>query len=68
MESPACDGAGECWRHEDRNTGPFHGRKELDRMKKSLQNQKGATGWIMMWLLGIPIPLLLAFFVLRGCT
>jgi len=37
-------------------------------MKSSLQNQKGAAGWVLMWILGIPIPILLAFFVLRGCT
>lgn len=33
-----------------------------------LKNQKGATGWILLWLLGIPIPILLAFFLLRGST
>ena len=31
-------------------------------------DQKGATGWILLWLLGIPIPVLLIFFLLRGCT
>ena len=30
--------------------------------------EKGATGWILLWLLGIPIPVLLLFFLLRGCT
>jgi TM2 domain-containing membrane protein YozV len=33
-----------------------------------LKNQKGVTGWILLWLIGIPIPVLLAFFLLRGCT
>jgi hypothetical protein len=28
----------------------------------------GATGYILLWLLGIPIPVLLLFFLLRGCT
>ena len=37
-------------------------------MKQILNNQEGATGWILLWLLGIPIPVLLAFFLLRGCT
>ena len=27
----------------------------------------GATGYILLWLLGIPIPILLLIF-LRGCT
>ncbi len=29
---------------------------------------KGATGYILLWLLGIPIPILLLIFLLRGCT
>ncbi len=31
-------------------------------------NEKGAAGYILLWLLGIPIPILLLFFLLRGCT
>lgn len=31
-------------------------------------DQRGASGWIFLWLIGIPVPLLLLFFVLRGCT
>jgi hypothetical protein len=34
----------------------------------SLSNQKGAIGWILLWLLGIPVPILLLFFIVRGCT
>jgi len=30
--------------------------------------EKGATGYILLWLLGIPIPILFLFFLLRGCT
>jgi len=30
--------------------------------------QEGKMGWILLWLLGIPIPILLILFVLRGCT
>lgn len=33
-----------------------------------LQRQKGKVGWILLWLLGIPIPILLVLFMLRGCT
>lgn len=29
---------------------------------------EGKIGWILLWLLGIPIPILLIFFLLRGCT
>ena len=30
--------------------------------------QLGATGYILLWLLGIPVPILLLIFLLRGCT
>ena len=30
--------------------------------------ETGATGYILLWLLGITIPVLLLFFLLRGCT
>jgi hypothetical protein len=28
----------------------------------------GKVGWILLWLLGVPIPVLLVLFLLRGCT
>jgi len=33
-----------------------------------INNEKGKIGWILLWGLGIPIPILLVLFVLRGCT
>jgi hypothetical protein len=30
--------------------------------------EMAATGYILLWLLGIPIPILLLIFLLRGCT
>jgi hypothetical protein len=30
--------------------------------------EEGAIGWILLWLIGIPLPILLIFFLLRGCT
>jgi hypothetical protein len=30
--------------------------------------QEGKAGWILLWLLGVPIPVLLVLFLLRGCT
>jgi len=32
------------------------------------RNQTGKIGWILLWLLGIPIPILIVIFLLRGCT
>ena len=34
----------------------------------TIMQQAGATGYILLWLLGIPIPILLLIFLLRGCT
>lgn len=31
-------------------------------------NRSGKAGWIILWLLGVPIPILLILFLLRGCT
>ena len=30
--------------------------------------EAGAMGYILMWLIGIPIPILLLIFLLRGCS
>ena len=30
--------------------------------------QTGAIGYILLWLIGIPIPVLFVIFLLRGCT
>jgi hypothetical protein len=32
------------------------------------RREAGKAGWILLWLLGVPIPVLLALFLLRGCT
>jgi hypothetical protein len=37
------------------------------KLKRRIE-EMGATGYILLWLLGIPIPILLLFFLLRGCT
>lgn len=40
-------------------------------MKKPENNKKGkvgAIGWVLLWLIGIPVPLLLIFFLIRGCS
>jgi hypothetical protein len=43
--------------------------KKTSAMKLKEQiKERAATGYILLWLLGIPIPVLLLFFLLRGCT
>jgi hypothetical protein len=36
--------------------------------RKSKIAQAAATGYILLWLLGIPTPILLLIFFLQGCT
>jgi len=33
-----------------------------------LKNEHGKIGWILLWLIGVPIPILLVLFLLRGCN
>jgi len=37
--------------------------KLTDKIKEA-----GALGYMLLWLLGIPIPILLLIFLLRGCS
>ncbi len=30
--------------------------------------QKGGIGYVLLWFLGVPIPLLILFALLRGCS
>jgi hypothetical protein len=34
----------------------------------SVPKQRGAIGYIFLWLLGIPIPVLIVIALLRGCS
>ena len=38
------------------------------KIRTKLTDDSGKAGWILLWLLGVPIPVLLLFFLLRGCT
>jgi len=38
-------------------------------LKKSREKfEQAKVGWAVLWLLGVPIPVLLVLFLLRGCT
>lgn len=30
--------------------------------------QRGKVGWLFLWLIGIPVPVLVILFLIRGCT
>jgi hypothetical protein len=49
--------------------GAIHCREgdEMMHLARKIE-QAGATGYILLWLLGIPIPILILIFLLRGCT
>lgn len=34
----------------------------------SSKHQKGGIGYVLLWLLGVPIPVLILFALLRGCA
>ncbi len=37
-------------------------------VKRDLETRSGKAGWLMLWLIGVPIPILLLLFLMRGCT
>ena len=34
----------------------------------NLKSESGKIGYALLWLLGVPVPVLLILFVLRGCN
>ena len=53
--------------------GDLRNYYDKERVKKGMKlkekiEEVGASGYILLWLLGVPIPVLLLFFLLRGCT
>jgi len=49
-------------------TSGIHGTLSRWHGVKSMQHQSGKLGWILLWALGVPIPILLILFLMRGCT
>jgi hypothetical protein len=35
---------------------------------KKLRSQKGGVGYIILWVLGVPLPVLLLISLMRGCN
>ena len=40
----------------------------MKRMPGTRRDQSGRWGYILAWLLGVPIPVLVLIYLLRGCT
>ena len=54
---------------QPRNKTPRKGtRMAIRTWFPSASQRKGKIGYILLWLLGVPIPILLVIFLLRGCT
>lgn len=43
-------------------------RMKLPDFKSLPSDQQGRVGYILLWLLGVPIPILFLIYLLRGCT
>ena len=41
---------------------------ELDAGERCLGPESGRVGWVLLWALGVPIPVLLILYFVRGCT
>lgn len=39
----------------------------MKKLPQIIANANGKVGWAILWLLGVPIPVLLVLYVLRGC-
>jgi hypothetical protein len=37
-------------------------------MKGKEKWEEGKVGWAFLWLIGVPVPVLLVLFLMRGCT
>ena len=40
----------------------------MNRHTNLWQKQQGKLGYILLWALGVPIPVLVLIYLLRGCT
>jgi hypothetical protein len=40
----------------------------VSQLPERARRESGRVGWILLWLIGIPIPVLLFLYMLRGCT
>jgi len=41
----------------------------MDEQKPAIaEKQKGGIGYVLLWILGVPIPVLILIFLVRGCT
>jgi hypothetical protein len=58
------------WDYQQRTRSRSYdrGSGEQKKTKRRTKTEKGKVGWILLWALGVPVPILLVLFFLRGCT
>jgi hypothetical protein len=54
--------------HHGRNDPSGGCAMKLPNFPSLPQQQEGKAGYILLWLLGVPIPILFLIYLLRGCT
>ncbi len=42
--------------------------RRFDKQRTAMKIQEGKIGYLLLWLVGVPIPILLLIFLLRGCN
>ncbi len=42
--------------------------KSIATTSSNIKTKEGKIGWALLWLMGVPIPVLLVLFLMRGCT
>jgi hypothetical protein len=47
---------------------PKQRRKAMDEQNLPANKQKGGIGYVLLWILGVPIPVLILIALVRGCT
>jgi hypothetical protein len=38
------------------------------KMQSIIKSNSGKAGWIFLWVIGVPVPILLILYFLRGCS
>lgn len=59
---------GERCESESRSDAVGAESRDPNRGLSAIRNEDGKVGWAVLWLLGVPIPVLIVLYLLRGCT
>lgn len=61
-------GCGRRGRHRMMQKYEFRSIRIMRTFPSLPRDQQGRVGYILLWLLGVPIPILFLIYLLRGCT